>query len=160
MEKEDFLGLLFKYKNENILVYFLLVKKDFGFSSPQRLLKLQKWDEKKKNNPKKRDFGRQIFNILKKEAGGMVATWYDGGSCFALQYPKDTGVSAGGRYCREEVRFRMEDKGTSSRCVFSRVICPFNLIPVHRMPRQASTAQEYTRCLYSEETECDSLQIW
>lgn len=59
------------------------LKKDFGFS-PQRLLKLQKWDEKKKNNPKKRDFGRQIFNILKKEAGGMVATWYEGGSCFAL----------------------------------------------------------------------------
>lgn len=29
MEEEDFLGLLFKYKNENILVYFLLVKKRF-----------------------------------------------------------------------------------------------------------------------------------
>ena len=54
----------------------------------------------------------------------------------------------------------MEDKGTSSRYVFSRVICLFNLIPVHKMPSQASTAQEYTRCLYSEETECDSLQIW
>ena len=74
--------------------------------------------------------------------------------------PQRHRVPADGRYCREEVRCKMEDKGTSSRYVFSRVIGPFNLIPVHKMPSQASTAQEYTRCLYSEESECDSLQIW